>query len=101
VEANKPYGLLVKYLASCWGVKLNAQCKVQVSGKTIDVTVTYMKPGWTPDAGYCTKEVTCQLPALAAGDYVLGPGSSCTPPAVVIHVKSATSGAATCFKTSC
>jgi hypothetical protein len=101
VKANEAYALRVKYQAPCWGVELTAGCTATLKGKTIELDITYQQPNWVSDSCYCEKEITCLLPALPAGDYVLGPGSSCSPAAVTLKVGAQHSGAATCSPTSC
>jgi len=101
IKTDEAYGLRVKFQAPCWGIALNSTCVATLKGKTIELNVSYQAPNWTQDGGYCEKEVTCMLPALPKGDYVLGPGSSCSPAAITLQVRDQTSGAPTCSATAC
>jgi hypothetical protein len=102
IKHSTPYKLKVRYKTMCLGAAPSSQCTVTVkAGNVIELALTLEAHKIGCDAtDIGVFDVTCDLPALAAGSYTLV-DKHCAGKQPTLTVGSATSGQPTCVSTGC
>lgn len=102
IKQNTPYKLKVRYKTMCLGAAPSSQCTVTVkSGNVIELALTLEAHKIGCDAtDIGVFDVSCDLPALAAGTYTLV-DKHCSGTQPTLTVGSAASGQPTCVSTGC
>jgi len=102
IAKDTPYPLKVQYTVPCLGERKSFSCTVTVDGTTIRAQLYLEEAEGGCDAtDFSTHDATCELPALAAGDYSFYDEDCTTGDPVVLHVGEQTSGSAQCEDAPC